>query len=75
MEDKQQKEIERLKKRIKTLNAKLKTCTEIGMAAICGGRESEAENELLKKMLKESYREEQNPLRERLQRHFLHDGD
>ena len=55
MEDKRQKEIEKLKKRIKKLKSKLETFHLLGVAAIKAGRESEAENEILKRMLKESY--------------------
>jgi hypothetical protein len=75
MEDKHQKEIERLKKRVKTLNAKLKKSLETADYFFKACSKATHENELLKKMLKESYRGEQNPLRERLQRYFLHDGD
>ena len=55
MEDKHQKEIERLKKRIKTLNAKLKKSLETGSRFFKAYSEATHENELLKKMLKESY--------------------
>ena len=75
MEDKHQKEIERLKKRIKTLNAKLKKSLETGSRFFEGMQEFAAQNKILKKMFIESYRGEQNPLRERLQRYFLDDGD
>tara|TARA_Y100000310_G_C20617310_1_gene781327 strand:- start:847 stop:1074 length:228 start_codon:yes stop_codon:yes gene_type:complete len=75
MEDKHQKEIEKLKKRIKTLNAKLKKSLETGSRFFKAYSVAKHENELLKKMLSESYREEPRSLRETLQRHFLHDGD
>jgi len=75
MGDKHQKEIERLKKRIKTLNAKLKRSLETGSRFFKGMQEFAAQNKVLKKMLIESYREEPISLRETLQRHFLHDGD
>ena len=75
MEDKHQKEIERLKKRIKTLNAKVNKLKETGSCLLKSASEATHENQLLKKMLIESYRGEQNSLRERLQRYFLTDGD
>ena len=74
MEDTHKKEIERLKKRIKTLNTKVKKQMETGSCLLRSASEATHENKLLKKMLIESYRGEQSPLRERLE-YFFNDGD
>jgi len=75
MEDKHQKEIEKLKKRIKTHMAKVEKLMETGSCLLKVASEAKQENKLLKKMLIESYREEPKSLKETLERHFLHDGD
>ena len=55
MEDKHQKEIEKLKKRIKTLNAKLKKSLETASHFFEVVSAEKHENKVLRKMLKESY--------------------
>ena len=74
MEDTHKKEIERLKKRFNTLNTKVKKLMETGSCLLRSASEATHENRLLKKMLIESYRGEQSPLRERLE-YFFNDGD
>ena len=74
MEDKHQKEIEKLKKRIKTLNAKLKKSLETADYFFKSYSGAKHENKVLRKMLRESYSADDS-MEYSLGRILLHNGD